>query len=71
MDVVATSEVSVSVTLDPAKYWERDLFDEELHLLEKDIQPIGKVASQAAVRKSGLLESLQGGDDAHFGKLCV
>ena len=25
VDVVATSEVSVSVTLDPAKFWHRDL----------------------------------------------
>lgn len=34
VDVVATSEVSVSLTLDPAKtLWERDLIDEELDSL--------------------------------------
>jgi len=34
VDVVATSEVSVSLTLDPAKtLWERDLIDEELESL--------------------------------------
>jgi aspartate kinase len=34
VDVVATSEVSVSLTLDPAKtLWERDLIDEELDAL--------------------------------------
>jgi len=34
VDVVATSEVSVSLTLDPAKtLWERDLIEEELESL--------------------------------------
>jgi aspartate kinase len=43
VDVVATSEVSISVTLDPTKYWTRDLLDHELHLLQEDIKDIGKV----------------------------
>jgi len=43
VDVVATSEVSISVTLDPTKYWTRDLFDHELQLLKDDIKDIGKV----------------------------
>mmetsp|Transcript_20424 Transcript_20424/g.51433 ORF Transcript_20424/g.51433 Transcript_20424/m.51433 type:complete len:195 (-) Transcript_20424:130-714(-) len=46
VDVVATSEVSISVTLDPTKYWTRDLFDHELQLLKDDIKDIGKVTVQ-------------------------
>ena len=33
VDCVATSEVSVSLTLDPAKVWSRDLVQEELDAL--------------------------------------
>lgn len=33
VDVVATSEVSVSATLDPARVWDRDLVDQELEAL--------------------------------------
>ena len=33
VDVVATSEVSVSITLDPARLWERDLVEAELDAL--------------------------------------
>lgn len=46
VDVVATSEVSISVTLDPTKYWTRELLDHELHLLQEDIKDIGKVKVQ-------------------------
>ena len=43
VDVVATSEVSISVTLDPAKYYSRDLFAEELESLRSSMEPVGKV----------------------------
>lgn len=43
IDVVATSEVSVSLTLDPAKtLWERDLIAEELETLMADFDGIAK-----------------------------
>lgn len=42
VDVVATSEVSVSLTLDPAKVWERDLIAEELEGLMQDFDGIAK-----------------------------
>ena len=34
VDVVATSEVSVSLTLDPSKIWSRDLIGDELEALK-------------------------------------
>jgi len=34
VDVVATSEVSISLTLDPSKIWGRDLVSEELEVLK-------------------------------------
>ena len=43
VDVVATSEVSVSVTLDPSKIWSRDLVDEELHVLKQSFGNLAKV----------------------------
>jgi aspartate kinase len=45
VDVVATSEVSVSLTLDPAKtLWERDLIDEELEALMQAFQGVAKTS---------------------------
>jgi aspartate kinase len=41
VDVVATSEVSVSLTLDPAKMWSRDLVKEELDALAQDFEKEG------------------------------
>ena len=41
VDVVATSEVSVSLTLDPSKLWERDLAKEELEKLKLDFENDG------------------------------
>ena len=38
MDCVATSEVSVSITLDPAKLWSRGLVKEELEALVRDFE---------------------------------
>jgi len=49
VDVVATSEVSISVTLDPSKYWTRELFENELEGLMQDIRPVGKVHVQRGV----------------------
>ncbi|KAL0421630.1 UNVERIFIED_CONTAM: Aspartokinase, chloroplastic [Sesamum latifolium] len=41
VDVVATSEVSISVTLDPSKIWSRELIKQELdHMIEE----LGKIA---------------------------
>lgn len=45
VDVVATSEVSVSLTLDPAKtLWERDLIDEELEALMDAFKGVAKTS---------------------------
>ena len=45
VDVVATSEVSVSLTLDPAKtLWERDLIDEELEALMEAFKGVAKTS---------------------------
>jgi aspartate kinase len=45
VDVVATSEVSLSLTLDPAKtLWERDLIDEELEALMQAFQGVAKTS---------------------------
>ena len=39
VDVVATSEVSISLTLDPSKIWGRDLASEELEGLKVNSTP--------------------------------
>lgn len=45
VDVVATSEVSVSLTLDPAKtVWQRDLVDEELEALSEELKGFADVS---------------------------
>ena len=44
VDVVATSEVSVSVTLDPAKLWSRQLAAAELERLQNELGAIGTVS---------------------------
>ena len=41
VDCVATSEVSVSLTLDPSKMWSRDLVQEELDALVAQFEEIG------------------------------
>ena len=41
VDCVATSEVSVSLTLDPAKVWSRDLVQEELDSLVEEFEKAG------------------------------
>ena len=44
MDVVATSEVSISLTLDPSKIWSRDLIDDELDSLVSSFGEVAKVS---------------------------
>ena len=43
VDVVATSEVSVSVTLDISKIWARDLDESELLVLEESFKGVAAV----------------------------
>jgi len=43
VDVVATSEVSVSITLDPAKIWQRSMMTSELDALVKSLEGLGDV----------------------------
>jgi len=43
VDVVATSEVSVSLTLDPAKLWSRDLIPLELDALVNEFRNVARV----------------------------
>jgi hypothetical protein len=43
VDVVATSEVSISLTLDPSKIWSRDLIDDELDSLVSSFGEVAKV----------------------------
>ena len=59
VDVVATSEVSVSVTLDISKIWARDLKNEELERLEESFKGIGKVE----LKTNRSILSLIGNDD--------
>lgn len=56
MDVVATSEVSISLTLDPSKIWSRDLIDDELDSLVASFGEIAKVSStsQTQLRPQGV-----------------
>lgn len=43
VDVVATSEVSISLTLDPAKLWERALIEQELDKMKSELSRIANV----------------------------
>ncbi|GLT27158.1 hypothetical protein SLA2020_021820 [Shorea laevis] len=43
VDVVATSEVSISLTLDPSKIWSRELIQQELDHLVKELKKIAVV----------------------------
>jgi aspartate kinase len=49
VDVVATSEISVSVTLDSARMWSRDLIAEELSHLASRFEGIAKVKVASGV----------------------
>lgn len=49
MDVVATSEISVSVTLDSAKLWSRDLIAEELQHLANRFEGVARVKVASGV----------------------
>jgi aspartate kinase len=52
VDVVATSEVSISLTLDPSKLWERELIEQEL---ERMVEELGKIALVKLVRKRSII----------------
>lgn len=54
VDVVATSEVSVSLTLDPSRVWERELVDAELDALLSSLssRPRPRRATSGASRSS-------------------
>ncbi|XP_024360187.1 aspartokinase 2, chloroplastic isoform X2 [Physcomitrium patens] len=43
VDVVATSEVSISLTLDPSKLWERELIEQELDKMKSELSKIANV----------------------------
>nr|XP_043605851.1 aspartokinase 3, chloroplastic-like isoform X2 [Erigeron canadensis] len=43
VDVVATSEVSISLTLDPSKLWSRELIQQELDHVVEELEKIAKV----------------------------
>ncbi|XP_024023719.1 aspartokinase 2, chloroplastic isoform X1 [Morus notabilis] len=43
VDVVATSEVSISLTLDPSKLWSRELIQQELDNVEEELKKIAVV----------------------------
>jgi aspartate kinase len=49
VDVVATSEISVSVTLDSGKLWSRDLIGEELDNLAAQFEGVANVTVQSGV----------------------
>lgn len=49
VDVVATSEVSVSLTLDPARMWDRDLVEEELQSLLTALSAVASVRATMSV----------------------
>jgi len=50
VDVVATSEISVSLTLDPSRVWERELVDSELDAL---LSSLSRFAAATATRNVG------------------
>lgn len=52
VDCVATSEVSVSLTLDPAKVWSRDLVQEELDALVEEFEAAGIARVQVSTGHS-------------------
>ncbi|XP_024194593.1 aspartokinase 1, chloroplastic [Rosa chinensis] len=43
VDVVATSEVSLSLTLDPSKFWSRELIQQELDKMQEELEKIAYV----------------------------
>lgn len=58
VDVVATSEISVSLTLDPAKIWSRDLAQEELEKVQRELEDVG--TARVAVSNGHSIVSLIG-----------
>jgi aspartate kinase len=58
VDVVATSEVSVSVTLDPAKLWSRGLVQSELERLQAGLSGLGTVTLSPDIAVLSLIGNL-------------
>lgn len=52
VDVVATSEVSISLTLDPSKLWDRELIEQEL---DRMVEELGKIAVVKLVQKRSII----------------
>ncbi|KAH7281692.1 hypothetical protein KP509_36G058700 [Ceratopteris richardii] len=52
VDVVATSEVSISLTLDPSKLWSRELIQQELDHMVKELE---KIAVVKLLRKRAII----------------
>lgn len=60
VDVVATSEVSVSLTLDPAKtLWERDLIEDELEALTAGFAGIARASYRRGMSILGIICNVQ------------
>ncbi|KAK9865888.1 hypothetical protein WJX84_003087 [Apatococcus fuscideae] len=59
VDVVATSEISISLTLDPSKMWSRDLIDEELDALVLAFKGVAKASYQRNMSIISLICNVQ------------
>ncbi|KAK9824483.1 hypothetical protein WJX72_010708 [[Myrmecia] bisecta] len=59
VDVVATSEISISLTLDPSRMWSRDLIDEELDALVLAFENIANVRYQRGMSIISLICNVQ------------
>ena len=59
--MVATSEVSISLTLDPSKIWSRDLIDDELDGL---VASFGDIARVSGLERPCSESTAPSGDDA-------
>lgn len=81
VDVVATSEVSVSLTLDPKRIWDEGEVDEELDRLVYDLDKIANtnVTKDSAIlslicnvsRTSEILQRVREGAGERGGAACV
>lgn len=59
VDVVATSEISISLTLDPSKVWTRGLIDEELDALITAFDGIARASYQRGMSIISLICNVQ------------
>eukprot|EP00242_Pyramimonas_sp_CCMP2087_P011691 CAMPEP_0198199080 /NCGR_PEP_ID=MMETSP1445-20131203/2408_1 /TAXON_ID=36898 /ORGANISM="Pyramimonas sp., Strain CCMP2087" /LENGTH=581 /DNA_ID=CAMNT_0043868797 /DNA_START=76 /DNA_END=1821 /DNA_ORIENTATION=- len=60
VDMMATSEVSVSVTLDPVKFWARDLEEEELAALSNDLSKYATLVVKKGYTILSMIGKVQG-----------